>query len=114
MTDPYAVLVAVQERVLMPRIGLSCFREMDKDIVALRAAAEVIAHLLDARGPSDLDSAATIVARIDSLVRVQAELKRAFKDDELDGGWRAALTHPLYLRCESAIADLRQELTLLS
>lgn len=45
--DPRAVLQTLNERAMMPRVGLSIMREMDRDIVAMRDAAQVIAGLLD-------------------------------------------------------------------
>lgn len=59
---------------------------------------------------NNLDQAIAIVARIAQCIAVQNELKRAFKDDELDGGWKAALTHPLYLQAEAEVSALRDEL----
>lgn len=47
------------------------------------------------------------MAEIRDCRDIQAELKRAFKDDALDGGWRAALTHPLYLQAEARITELQ-------
>ena len=43
---PEEALTLVTERVILPRVGLSCFREMDKDILALRAAQEALVELL--------------------------------------------------------------------
>lgn len=54
--------------------------------------------------------AAEIDDEIRKLEGLQARLKRAFKDDEIDGGWKAALTHPLYLKAEARIASLNDEL----
>jgi len=62
---------------------------------------------------TNLEKAAVIVRAIADIRAVQVELKAAFKGDELDGGWRAALTHPLYLDAEAAIADLREQLKVL-
>lgn len=44
------------------------------------------------------------------LKGVQDALKAAFKGDELDGGWRAALSHPLYLKIEGRLAEIDEEL----
>lgn len=54
--------------------------------------------------------ATQIVQKISILRQTQDELKRAFKDDALNGGWRAALTHPLYLEAEKNIIELRESL----
>ena len=51
MTDhdptPRDVLATLNERVIMPRVGLSIMREMDRDILAMRDAARVISLLTD-------------------------------------------------------------------
>lgn len=48
ITTPEAVdvLTAINERLILPRIGLSMFREMDKDITTLQAAAALLAIML--------------------------------------------------------------------
>ena len=48
---PEEALTLVTERVILPRVGLSCFREMDKDILALRAAQEALALVLSTHRP---------------------------------------------------------------
>jgi hypothetical protein len=58
----------------------------------------------------DLARAMQIVTDIDICRGVLDALKRAFKDQELDGGWRTALTHPLYAQTEAHIASLEDEL----
>lgn len=44
--DPRAVLAQVQERADMTRLGLIQWREMDRDVLVLRRAAEVLTRLL--------------------------------------------------------------------
>lgn len=58
----------------------------------------------------NLSTAMRIVTDIDVCRGVLDALKRAFKDQELDGGWQTALTHPLYLSTEARIANLEDEL----
>lgn len=58
----------------------------------------------------NLARAMQIVTDIDICRGVLDALKRAFKDQELDGGWRAALSHPLYVSTEERIASLEDEL----
>lgn len=40
------VLTAINERLILPRLGLSMLREMDKDITTLQAAAAILTVLL--------------------------------------------------------------------
>jgi len=61
----------------------------------------------------NLDKAVQIVAELDRLRAVQRELKAAFKNDELDGGWKAALDHPLYQQASERIAALQEDLKIL-
>lgn len=58
----------------------------------------------------NLARAMQIVTDIDICRGVLDALKRAFKSQELDGGWKAALTHPLYVDTEAHIASLEDEL----
>ena len=58
----------------------------------------------------NLARAMQIIADIDICRGVLDALKRAFKNEELDGGWRTALTHPLYVSTEARIASLEDEL----
>lgn len=62
---------------------------------------------------TNLDRAKEYIAEIHSLRNVQKELKNAFLDQELDGGWRAALEHPLYLQAQASIDALQEQLRLL-
>lgn len=57
-----------------------------------------------------LTKAMQIVDKIEKLRAVQDELKRAFKDDALAGGWKAALEHPLWGWSEQRIAVLHEEM----
>lgn len=61
-------------------------------------------------GPNDVERATTIVRELNELAGVQSALKAAFKNDELDGGWKTALEHPLYLQAEARKASLQDEL----
>lgn len=70
-------------------------------------------ELLEEAEYSNLVRAKDIVHEIDELRALQRELKSAFKNDELDGGWRAALQHPLYLDAERAIEKLQEQLKIL-
>lgn len=58
----------------------------------------------------DLARAAEIVDEVEALKRLQAELRRAFAGDELDGGWKTALEHPIYLKADARITNLHEEL----
>jgi len=58
----------------------------------------------------NLARAMQIVTDIDICRGVVDALKRAFKSEELDGGWRTALSHPLYVSTEARIASLEDEL----
>jgi hypothetical protein len=62
---------------------------------------------------SNLDDAVAITRRIGERQQVQQELKHAFKDDALDGGWKTALVHPLYLAAEEEIIRLRDQMKML-
>ena len=59
----------------------------------------------------DLDRAAEIVQEIDALIRVQKVLAGAFVHRGLDGGAKAAFTHPLYLKAQAQIVALEESLT---
>lgn len=58
----------------------------------------------------NLGRASMIVNELADLAGVQSALKAAFKNDELDGGWKTALEHPLYLQAEARKASLQDEL----
>lgn len=62
---------------------------------------------------SNLDKAIRISEEIDALQNVMKKLKSAFVHRELEGGVKAAFTHPLYLEAEQRIAELEEQLTLL-
>lgn len=69
----------------------------------------------DAEGKTsiNLEKAAAISAEIESLLSTQKNLKNAFYHRELDGGPKAAMTHPLYIQCQIRIDELQDELTIL-
>mgnify|MGYP001252729000 FL=1 len=60
---------------------------------------------------TNLDRAESIVTRIDILKKIQKCIKDVFAHRELDGGPRAAMTHDLYLRAQTEIDSLEEELT---
>ena len=62
---------------------------------------------------TNLEDALAIVAKIERVRSVQRELKAAFARDELDGGAKTALTHPLYVQCAAGLAELHDALKLL-
>lgn len=62
---------------------------------------------------SNLDKAINIVDQINKVVAVQKALKGAFVHRALEGGVKAAFTHPLYLEAEAKIQELEEQLTLL-
>lgn len=57
-----------------------------------------------------LQKAVVIVASIDGYRAVMREIKAAFVGDELNGGPKGALTHPLYLQAQARIAELHEEM----
>jgi hypothetical protein len=62
----------------------------------------------------NLDRAAKIIEKIDVCLRSRSEIKAAFATMELDGGTKAALDHPLVVLATARLAQLREELTLLT
>lgn len=62
---------------------------------------------------TNLDDALLIVEQIDRVRSVQRELKASFARSELDGGAKAALSHPLYLDAEHELDSLHERLMLL-
>lgn len=62
---------------------------------------------------TNIDDAIEIVSEIDRLRSVIRELKAAFARSELDGGVKAAPTHPLYRQCEARLEKLHEDLMLL-
>ena len=60
---------------------------------------------------TNLDSAESIISRIDVLKKIQNALKAAFAHRDLDGGPKAALEHDLYIRAQAEIDSLEEELT---
>ena len=59
---------------------------------------------------SNLAKAKRLVREQQELTAVMRAYKAAFKNDELDGGWKAALTHPTYLEAEKRLAEIDNEL----
>ena len=54
--------------------------------------------------------ATRVVRELERVRGVVAELKSAFARNELDGGVKAAYTHPLYVQAQARIAELHQQL----
>lgn len=59
---------------------------------------------------TDLEKAKALVKEIDELLQLQKTIKLAFAKDELDGGWKTALEHPLYLEAENQLQELFSEM----
>lgn len=59
---------------------------------------------------TNIDDAIEIVHEIDQVRAVQRELKAAFARSELDGGVRAAPSHPLYVECVQRLEALHEQL----
>lgn len=59
---------------------------------------------------TNIDDALEIVADIQKIYSVQRELKAAFARSDLDGGVKAAPSHPLYAECEERLEKLRDQL----
>lgn len=57
-----------------------------------------------------LTKAVRIIDEIELVRGVQRELKAAFTGDELNGGWRAALDHPLWAEADARLTELQDEL----
>ena len=71
-------------------------------------------HLLNGRWMNlNLEDGKKIDQEISELESLQKRLKSAFAEDELEGGWKAALTHPLYIEAQRSIDRLKDELKLL-
>lgn len=68
-------------------------------------------HITEVVPPWDnLNRANAIVDQIDRCRRIQGALKTAFKQQILDGGWTAALDHPLHKMASARILELEDEL----
>lgn len=68
-------------------------------------------HITEVVPPWDnLDRANVIVDQIERCRRVQTALKTAFKQQILDGGWTAAIDHPLFRQASARIVELEDEL----
>ncbi|QIG59022.1 hypothetical protein SEA_RUBYRALPH_14 [Microbacterium phage RubyRalph] len=71
-------------------------------------ALEIDRELAPAR--TNLDDAIEIVAEIDRVRSVIRELKAAFAKSELDGGAKAAPSHPLYIQAQEKLDELHDQL----
>jgi hypothetical protein len=61
-------------------------------------------------GLTNLEKAKQMIDEIGQLQKVKGHLKYAFKNDQLEGGEKAALMHPLYLAADSRIDELQGQL----
>ncbi|QUE25562.1 hypothetical protein SEA_SADLAD_15 [Microbacterium phage SadLad] len=59
---------------------------------------------------TNIDDALEIVAEIDRVRSVIRELKAAFAKSELDGGAKAAPSHPLYIQAQAKLDELHDQL----
>lgn len=87
---------------------------LERDLYMARSLADDARARASALGIVDepvdnLSKAIAIVTRIGQCVIVQKSLKDAFRNDQLEGGWQAALDHPIYLDAEAEIARLQEE-----
>lgn len=62
---------------------------------------------------TNVDRGIEISQRIAAIDAMLGELKRIFAKRELEGGYKAALTHPLWTQCQAERAQLQESLTLL-
>ena len=62
---------------------------------------------------TNVDDAVDIISRIECLRAVQRELKSAFARSDLDGGAKAALSHPLYIQVQEELDELHDQLMML-
>lgn len=67
----------------------------------------------EAASRQNIDDALEIVREIDEVRAVQRELKATFARRELEGGAKAALSHPLYLQAQTRLDELHEALTIL-
>lgn len=71
-------------------------------------------RLLDrSAGWTNRQKAQAIAVEMEELRTIQKELKGAFHESGLDGGWKAALQHPLYVEAEEELKRLREQMMLL-
>lgn len=59
---------------------------------------------------NNLWRAAHLVEQINEMRGVVAELKSAFARNQLDGGVKAAYTHPLYIQAQARLAELHEQM----
>lgn len=62
---------------------------------------------------TNLDDAADLIVEIERTRSILREVKAAFARSELDGGAKAALSHPLYLQAETHLEHLHNDLMML-
>lgn len=62
---------------------------------------------------TNVDDAADIVWQISIRRDIQRELKSAFARSDLDGGAKAALSHPLYIQVQEELDELHDQLMML-
>jgi hypothetical protein len=112
-----AWLSSVGSSEMMPpeqleRAAIECLEEIDQQSPdgTIRRLQRDLVEAYAGEGPWNLDRARMITTEIMELGTLQGALKAAFRNDELDGGWKAALDHPLYIQAEERIVSLREEL----
>lgn len=79
----------------------------------VRGANPALVFFSSGENSINLSKAIEISEEISKLKVVQKDLKDAFYHRALDGGPKAALEHPLYIRAQMRIDELQEELTLL-
>lgn len=98
---------------LKPRLPLRAHRllssiaeweQYGRPLTALAAQSILDEH----EGWTNVQKGVEIVSQITELKALQKELKSSFS--ELEGSWRGALTHPLYLQAEERILELQDDL----
>ncbi|QNJ55997.1 hypothetical protein SEA_RASPUTIA_107 [Microbacterium phage Rasputia] len=62
---------------------------------------------------TNLEDALVLIEQIDAIRSVQRELKSAFAKSELDGGAKAAFTHPLYVQAQEQLDRLHDQLMMI-
>ena len=80
-------------------------------IAAEVTRAQLLPHIIGGEsGASNLEIATGIVREIEQVRGVVAELKSAFARNQLDGGVKAAYTHPLYIQAQARLAELHEQM----
>lgn len=75
--------------------------------------AEAALRDMTAAMQTNVDDAVDLISRIECLRAVQRELKSAFARSDLDGGAKAALSHPLYIQVQEELDELHDQLMML-